>query len=107
MDSRFSLGLNLRADGGILDTVEGLPAAKAGIGPGMKLLAVNGRKFTRNVYRDALKAAKSDSEPIELLVENTDYYRTFKISYHDGERFPHLERDESKPDLLSAIYAAK
>jgi len=107
VDSRFSLGLNLRADGGILDTVEGLPAAKAGIGPGMKLLAVNGRKFTRNVYRDALKAAKSDSEPIELLVENTDYYRTFKISYHDGERFPHLERDESKPDLLSAIYAAK
>ena len=107
VDSRFSLGLNLRADGGILDTVEGLPAAKAGIGPGMKLLAVNGRKFTRNVYRDALKAAKSDSELIELLVENTDYYRTFKISYHDGERFPHLERDESKPDLLSAIYAAK
>jgi predicted metalloprotease with PDZ domain len=107
IDSRFSLGLALRADGGILDTTEGLPAAKAGIGPGMKVLAVNGRKFSKNIYRDALKAAKNDSEPIELLVENTDYYRTFKISYHDGERFPHLERGESKPDLLSEIYAAK
>ena len=107
VDSRFSLGLNLRADGGIVDTIEGLPAAKAGIGPGMKVLAVNGRKFSRNVYRDALKAAKSDTESIELLVENTDYYRTFKIDYHEGEKFPHLERDPSKPDTLSEIYRAK
>jgi predicted metalloprotease with PDZ domain len=107
IDSRFSLGLHLRADGGIVDTIEGLPAAKAGIGPGMKVLAVNGRRFSKNVYRDALKAAKSSSEPIDLLVENTDYFRTFKIDYHDGEKFPHLERDASKPDLLSAIYAAK
>jgi len=107
VDSRFSLGLDLRADGGILDTTEGLPAAKAGIGPGMKVLAVNGRKFSRNVYRDALKAAKDGSEPIELLVENTEYYRTFKIDYHGGEKFPHLERDASKPDVLSEIYTAK
>jgi predicted metalloprotease with PDZ domain len=107
IDSRFSVGLDLRADGGIVDTIEGLPAAKAGIGPGMKVLAVNGRKFSKNVYRDALKAAKDASEPIELLVENADYFRTFKIDYHDGERFPHLERDDSKPDLLSAIYTAK
>jgi predicted metalloprotease with PDZ domain len=107
IDSRFSLGLNLRVDGGIVDTIEGLPAAKAGIGPGMKVLAVDGRKFSKNVYRDALKSAKSSSEPIDLLVENTDYFRTFKIDYHEGEKFPHLERDASKPDLLSAIYAAK
>jgi len=107
IDSRFSLGLHLRADGGIVDTIEGLPAAKAGIGPGMKVLAVNGRKFSKNVYRDALKSARSSSEPIDLLVENTDYFRTFKIDYHDGEKFPHLERDASKPDLLSAIYTAK
>ena len=107
IDSRFSLGLNLRADGGIVDTIEGLPAAKAGIGPGMKVLAVNGRKFSKNVYRDALKYAKNNSEPIELLVENTDYFRTFRIDYHEGEKFPHLERDPSKQDGLSQIYAAK
>jgi len=107
IDSRFSLGLYLRVDGGILDTIEGLPAAKAGIGPGMKLLAVNGRKFSKNVYRDTLKAATSGGEPIELLVENTDFFRTFKIDYHGGERFPHLERDASQQDVLSAIYAAK
>ena len=54
-----------------------------------------------------MKAAKSDGEPIELLVENSDYFRTFKIDYHEGERFPHLERDASKQDLLTEIYTAK
>jgi predicted metalloprotease with PDZ domain len=107
IDSRFSLGLLLRGDGGIDDTIEGLPAAKAGIGPGMKVLAVNGRKFSKVVLRDALAAAKNTSDPIELLVENTEYFRTFKIDYHGGERFPHLERDASKPDVLSEIYAPK
>ena len=41
--------------------------------------------------------------PLELLVENTDYYKTFKLDYHGGEKYPHLVRDESKPDLLSDI----
>lgn len=107
IDSRFSLGLGLLADGSIVDTVEGLPASKAGIGPGMKVLAVNGRKFSKIILRDALKAGRNDSSPLELLVENAEYYRTFKIDYHGGEKFPHLEREESKPDLLSEIYAAK
>ena len=107
VESIYSLGLNMQADGSIVDTVEGLPAAKAGIGPGMKLLAVNGRKFSKIVLRDALKAAKNNSDPIELLVDNADYYRTFKVDYHGGEKFPHLERDASKLDMLSQIYSAK
>ena len=107
IDSRFSVGLELHADGSVGDTVEGLPAAKAGIGPGMKVLAVDGRKFSKNVWRDALKASKSGSTPMELLVENADYIRTFKIDYHGGEKFPHLERDASRADLLSEIYSAK
>ena len=107
IDSRFSVGLEIHADGGIGDTVEGMPAPKAGIGPGMKLLAVDGRKFSKEVWRDALKAAKNTSVPMELMVENTDYIRTFKVDYHGGEKFPHLERDAAKPDMLSEIYAAK
>jgi predicted metalloprotease with PDZ domain len=106
-DATYSLGLVLRGDGGIADTIEAMPAAKAGIGPGMKLIAVNGRRFSGEVLRDALKAAKASSAPIELMVENTDYYKTYKIDYHGGERYPHLVRDESKPDLLSEILKAK
>src|ERR1700756_320615 len=103
----FSIGLNLRDDGGIADTIEGDVAAKSGIGPGMKVVAVNGRRFTSEILRDAIKAAKNSATPIELLVENADYYRTYKLDYHGGEMYPHLVRDESKPDLLSDILKAK
>lgn len=107
VDTIYSLGLNLHDDGNIEDTIEGMPAAKAGIGPGMKLVAVNGRRFSPDVLRDALKAGKTSSTPLELLVENTDYYKTYKLDYHGGEKYPHLVRDESKPDVLSDILKAK
>jgi len=107
IDERYTFGLQLRDDGGIIDTVEGMMAAKAGIGPGMRVVAVNGRRFSAEVLHDAIKAAKGGHDSIELLVENTDYFRTFKLDYHDGEQYPHLVRDESKPDLLSEILKAK
>jgi predicted metalloprotease with PDZ domain len=107
IDAAYSLGLQLQDDGGVSDTIEGMSAAKAGIGPGMKLIAVNGRKFSAEVLRDALKTSKNATQPVELLVENTDYYKTYKLDYHGGERYPHLVRDESKPDLLSEIFKAK
>jgi predicted metalloprotease with PDZ domain len=103
----FAIGLVLNDDGSIADTTEGDLAAKTGIGPGMKLVAVNGRRFSADVLRDALKSAKTSTAPIELLVENTDYYKTYKIDYHGGEKYPHLVRDDSKPDLLTEILKAK
>ena len=107
LDAHYSVGLLLRKDGTVQDTVENMPAAKAGIGPGMKIVAVNGRKFSPDSWHDAMKAAEGNSNPIELIVENTDYFRTIKLDYHGGEKFPHLMRDESKPDLLTEILKAK
>jgi predicted metalloprotease with PDZ domain len=107
VNAAFSVGLHLREDGTITDTIEGMPAALAGIGPGMKLIAVNGRQYSPEVLRAALKAGKGGTAPLELLVENTDYYKTYKLDYHGGERYPHLVRDDSKPDLLTEIYQAK
>ena len=98
----FSIGVMLEESGRIVDTVEGMPAAKAGIGPGMKIVAVNGRRFTLQVFFDALRAT-ARSEPLELLMENTDYFKTYKLDYSGGEKYPHLVRDESKPDVLSDI----
>jgi predicted metalloprotease with PDZ domain len=107
VSERYTLGLQVREDGGVTDTVEGMVAAKAGIGPGMRVIAVNGRKFSADVLHDAIKAAKTGSDPIELLVENTDYIKAYKLDYHGGEKYPHLVRDDSKPDLLSEIIKAK
>jgi len=103
VNAEYSIGLLLKESGNIIDTVEGMPAAKAGIGPGMKLVAVNGKRFTAETLSDALKAGKNSSDPLELLVENTDYFKTYKLDYHGGEKYPHLVRDESKPDVLTEI----
>ncbi len=103
----YSLGLIMRDDGTIEDAIEGMIAPKAGIGPGMRVIGVNGRRFSTDVLRDALKAAKTDTAPIEMLVENDEYYKTYQLDYHGGDQYPHLVRDESKPDLLSDILRAK
>src|SRR5947199_1267266 len=106
IDASFSVGLIIKEEGEIEDTIEGIPAAQAGIGPGMKILAVNGRRFNGQVFRDALQAGKNSSQPLQLLVENTDYFKTYALNYHGGEQYPHLVRDESKPDMLSDIIRA-
>ena len=107
INASFSIGLIVKDDGVIEDTIEGMDAARAGIGPGMKLVAVNGRRFTFDVFRDALHAGMNGSEPLQLLVENTDYFRTYSLAYHGGEKYPHLVRDDSKPDQLSDMIRAK
>ena len=102
VNAEDSVGLSLNADGTVMDAIFGMPAFNAGIGPGMKIIAVNGRRFSPPVFKDALKATKSGGA-FELLVENVEYYRTFKLDYHDGEQYPHLVRDSGKPDTLSDI----
>jgi len=75
VDVAYSIGIYLRDDGTITDTIEGMSAAKAGIGPGMKLIGVNGRNTRRRSYTTR-SGWKSGTAPLELLVENTDYYKT-------------------------------
>ena len=103
INASFSIGLIVKEDGEIEDTIEGMDAARAGIGPEMKIVAVNGRRFSPQVFRDALTASKGSSQPLQLLIENTDYFRTFNLDYHGGEKYPSLVRDESKPDMLTDI----
>ena len=98
-----SFGFGVKEDGYIIDVINGSPADKAGLAPAMTLLAVNSRKWTSKILRAAVKFAATNSARIELLIENTDYYKTCKVDYHGGERYPILERDPTKPDLLSEI----
>jgi len=102
-DTTFTIGLELGRDGTIRDAIYGGLAFHAGLGPGMKIAAVNGRVFTPEVFDDALKAAKSNPRAIELLVIVDDYYKTFSIDFHGDERNPHLVRIADKPDFLEEL----
>ncbi|HTY59220.1 MAG TPA: M61 family peptidase [Bacteroidota bacterium] len=107
VDMRYSLGVMLGEEGDILDVIPGTPAAKGGLAPGMQLIAVDGKKFTREVVRDAVRLASGTSSPLELLARNGDFYRTYAVDYHGGERYPFLERDRTRADLLSEIIRGK
>jgi len=99
-----SIGLVVKTeDGQIVDVVPDKPAAKAGVAPNVKLIAVNGRRFSAEVLRDAIAATKGGNGKIDLLVENADYFKTHTLEYAGGKRYPRLERDDSKQDLLTAI----
>ena len=102
-DLSYSLGLVLGADGNIGDVLAGTPADSSGLCEGMKLVAVNGRGWSAKILRDAVKTAVTDSAPIELLVTRNDFYKTCKVDYHGGEKYPLLERNEARPDLLAEI----
>ena len=94
LDASSSVGLWVREDGDIEDTIEGMDAARAGIGPGMRIVAVNGRRFTPQILRDALAAAKDNAQRLALLVENADYFRIavdargldYSVYFEEGER---------------------
>jgi membrane-associated protease RseP (regulator of RpoE activity) len=100
-DVRYSIGISVHDDGSIPDLVPGSPAAAAGLGPGMKLVAVNGRRWPALSLREAIRNSKA--RPIELLVESGEFFKTVRLDYAGPERYPHLERDAARPDLLSPI----
>ena len=103
VDAYYSIGLRLTKDGTIADVKMFSDAYKAGFAPQWKMVAVNGVGYSDDGFKNALKSAKSTSEPIEFIVSNDNHFRTLKVDYHGGEKYPHLERDASAPDLLDDI----
>jgi predicted metalloprotease with PDZ domain len=104
IDLSYSLGLVLREDGSVIDVIPGSPAAAAGLGPAMKVVAVGGRRFSRDVLRAAVQATKTRPD-LDLLVESDDFFRTHHLAVRGGDRYPALERDPARPDVLGQILA--
>ncbi|HEY1629756.1 MAG TPA: PDZ domain-containing protein [Rhizomicrobium sp.] len=107
-DFLYSLGMNVDNDGGAVGEVlwDG-PAFKAGVTVGAKIIAVNGVAYESERLKDAVKAAKTDKTPIQLLLKRGDIFRTVAVDYHGGLRYPHLERAPNTPALLDDVLAAR
>ncbi len=103
---RYSAGLVLSDQGDVLDVIPGSPADRSGMVAGAKVLAANGRQFSAETIRAAIKDAKGGATPIELITKDGDIYKTFRLDCYTGERYPDLERDATQPDLLSDIARA-
>jgi hypothetical protein len=81
----------------------GGPGDKARLAPGEKILAVNGKIYSNDALHAALRAGKTASGPLELIVQNDTVVVTVPIDYHEGEKYPSLVRVEGTPDYLEEI----
>ena len=103
VDFSYSIGAILKEDGSVLDVNPNFEAARAGLAPGMKIASVNGRTWSIDALHEAIAAAKTTTTPIALVVDNGSFTDAYKLNYHGGERYPHLERDASRPDVISDV----
>ena len=78
-------------------------AARAGLTPGARIVAVNGRAYSTARLRDAVKASSKTTTPMTLIVQNGEFFTTASIDYHGGERYPHLERTTGKADWMETL----
>ena len=102
-----SIGLLLHTDGTVIDVVYDGPAFQAGIGPGMKIQAVDGREYSPALLKEAIRNAENHTPRIGLIATNGPAVEEHDLDYHAGLRYPHLVRDPSKPDYLSEILRAQ
>jgi predicted metalloprotease with PDZ domain len=102
-DESLTIGMVVGDEGSVVDVLHGGPAYASGIGPGVKIVAVNGQQYSPEALAEAIDAGKVSTAPIQLIVANGAEYQTFSVDYHGGPRYPHLERDENRPDYLSEI----
>jgi len=103
IDSWLDVGLRLDAEATVTDVREGSPAWNAGMGIGMKIVAIDDREFTPDAWQAAVKATSSSFAPLVLLVNHSGYYRDITLTYHGGLKYPHLIRVKGTVDMLRDI----
>jgi predicted metalloprotease with PDZ domain len=107
VDLSHSLGLTLAQDGKVSQVQWGGPAFDAGVAPGVLLLAVNQRAYKAETLRAAIVANKDGSAPLELLLRDGDLFRSVRVDYRGGLRYPRLERVAGSDDRLTPMQARR
>jgi hypothetical protein len=54
-----------------------------------------------------LEKALREKGPLELIVQNNDEFKTHRVEYTGGIRYPHLVRIDEKPETLSVVLNAR
>jgi predicted metalloprotease with PDZ domain len=103
----YSLGFSANDEGKVSGTLWNSPAFNAGVVTGAQIMAVNGRAYSGEVIKDAVTAAKTSEEPIELLIKRGDRFMTVPIDYHGGLRYPWIEPASSGEQPLDRLLAPR
>jgi len=106
-DASYSIGLVVAKDGGVSTTIWNSPAFKAGIDVGTDIVAVDGNAYSGDALKSAIIAAKGTKTPIRLTVKQGTQVRDVAIDYHDGPRYPRLEKTGTGEGGLDKLLAPR
>ena len=106
-DLTYSGGLTVGNDGKIGSVIWDSPAFNAGLSIGSEIVAVNGRKFDNDALKRAIKAAAGNGPAPELLISDGDVYRTVRLDWHGGLRYPRLEKTGKGEGTLDALLSPR
>lgn len=101
----YSLGMRLTNEGVITDVRWEGPADKANLAPGQKIIAINGSIYSVDALKTAIQQAKDKTEPIHLILQADTFVSNANLDYHEGERYPVLQRVDGTPAFLDNITA--
>lgn len=102
-DYTSSIGLRVKGDGTVVDSIPGMPAFESGVSPYLRIIAVNGRAFSVDELNRAVANSSSSAGTIVITATNTGAIETHEIRYQGGNRYPHLERVNGTADYLDDI----
>jgi predicted metalloprotease with PDZ domain len=106
-DLTYSGGFVVGNDGKISSVLWDSAAFNAGLTIGSQITAVNGRDFDGDALKDSIKAAAGNGRAPELLIHDGDVYRTVKLDWRGGLRYPRLQKVGSGPGTLDALLAPR
>jgi len=108
-DLTYSGGFVVGNDGKVTSVLWDSAAFNAGITVGSEIVAINGRKpdMMGDGLKDAIKAAAGQGPAPELLIHDGEIYRTVKLDWHGGLRYPRLQKVGKGPGTLDALLAPR
>jgi predicted metalloprotease with PDZ domain len=107
VDQSYGVGLAVKGDGDIAAVVWDSPAFRAGLTLGDKVVAVNSTEYNPDILKGALVAAKDPKLPVELLIKRDKAYRTIKLDYSLGLRYPRLAKTGEGEGSLDRLLQPK
>ena len=92
LNLNYTLGMAVANDGKIVNVMWDGLAFKQGLTNADKIIAINGKPWSKDAAIEQINGAKDNKNPLELIIKSGDTYSVIKIDYHEGMKYPHFEK---------------
>lgn len=101
LDLTYSIGAVIDDDGRIATVAWDSPAFRAGLAPGLRIMAIAGAPYAREALR--LAVAATPRQPLSMELAGGARRTTVTVAYRGGLRYPRIEPIPGQPDRLTPL----